>query len=45
VVSLVGGHTTHLISELPQANALVLLAPETEFVAAGDEVEVWLLDD
>lgn len=45
VVSLVGGHTTHLISELPQANALVLLGPETEFVAAGDEVDVWLLDD
>ena len=44
VVSLVGGHTTHLISELPQANALVLLGPETEFVAAGDEVEVWLFD-
>ncbi len=44
VVSLVGGHTTHLISQLPQANALVLLGPETEFVAAGDEVEVWLLD-
>ena len=44
VVSLVGGHTTRLISELLQANALVLLGPEVEFVAAGDEVEVWLLD-
>ena len=45
VVSLVGtGHAPLLVSELPQSNALVLLDPNTEFVAAGDEVGIWLLD-
>ena len=34
-----------LVSELPKANALVLLDPDTDFVAAGDEVDIWLLDD
>lgn len=45
VVSLVGPRGSKQVSELPQANALVLLAPEVDFVAAGDEVDVWLLDD
>jgi molybdopterin molybdotransferase len=46
VVSLVGsGHAPFLVSELPHANALVLLDPDTDFVAAGDEVDIWLLDD
>ncbi len=45
VVSLVGAaHAPLLVSELPQANALVLLDPDTDFVAAGDEVNIWLLD-
>jgi molybdopterin molybdotransferase len=46
VVSLVGAsHPPLLVSELPASNALVLLGPETDFVAAGDEVDIWLLDD
>jgi molybdopterin molybdotransferase len=46
VVSPVGsGHAPLFVSELPQANALLLLGPETDFVAAGDDVELWLLDD
>ena len=46
VVSLVGaGHAPLLVSELPNSNALVLLDPDTDFVAAGDEVDIWLLDD
>jgi len=39
------GHPPYLVSELPQSNALVLLDPDTDFVAAGDEVGIWLLDD
>ncbi len=46
VVSPVGsGHVPLFVSELPKANALLLLGPETDFVAAGDDVELWLLDD
>ncbi len=46
VVSLVGApHAPLMVSELPQSNALVLLGPDTDFVAAGDEVDIWLLDD
>lgn len=46
VVSPVGsGHAPLFVSELPQANALLLLGPETDFVAAGDDVDLWLLDD
>jgi molybdopterin molybdotransferase len=46
VVSLVGSaYAPLLVSELPGSNALVLLNPDTDFVAAGDEVDIWLLDD
>jgi molybdopterin molybdotransferase len=44
-VELVGGHGSHLLKDLARANALVILSEETEFVAAGEDVEVWLLDD
>jgi molybdopterin molybdotransferase len=44
IVSLVGAHAPLLVSELTQSNALVLLGPDTDFVAAGDEVDIWLLD-
>lgn len=44
MVSLVGAHAPLLVSELTQSNALVLLGPDTDFVAAGDEVDIWLLD-
>ena len=43
-VELVGGHGSHLLGDLAKANALVVLPAETEFVAAGTELEVWLLD-
>ena len=45
LVSLAGGHGSHLIGDLSRANALVMLPEETDLVAAGDAVEVWLLDE
>ena len=44
-VEVIGGHGSHLLGGLAQANALALLPAETEFVAAGEELDVWLLDD
>jgi molybdopterin molybdotransferase len=44
-VELAGGHGSHLLGGLARANALVLLPAEVEFVAAGEQVEVWLLDE
>lgn len=44
-VALVGGHGSHLLGGLAVADALILLDESTDFVAAGDEVEVWLLDE
>jgi len=43
-VSLVGGHGSHLLGDLAKADALVVLPADTDFVAAGAELEVWLLD-
>lgn len=45
VVELVGGHGSHLIGDLARSNCLVLLPPEITRVAAGDEVEAWLIED
>ena len=39
------GHGSHLIGDLSRANALVVLPEETDLVAAGEQVEVWLLDE
>ncbi|MDX6321497.1 MAG: molybdopterin molybdotransferase [Propionibacteriaceae bacterium] len=44
-VELVGGHGSHLLGDLSRANALVILDTEVESVAAGDEVDVWLLGE
>ena len=44
-VELAGGHGSHLLGGLARANALVLLPAELEYVAAGEAVEVWLLDE
>jgi len=44
-VELVGGHGSHLLRNLAEANALVVLPEEVDFVAAGDVVEAWLLDE
>ena len=44
-VELVGGHGSHLLADLARSNALVILPEEIEFVAAGQDVDVWLLDE
>jgi molybdopterin molybdotransferase len=44
-VGLVGGHGSHLLADLARSNALVILPEDTQFVAAGQEVDVWLLDE
>lgn len=43
-VELVGGHGSHLLGDLSKADALVVLPHDTDFVPAGTELEVWLLD-
>ena len=45
VVELAGGHGSHLLADLARSNALVLLPEDIEFVAAGHDVDVWLLDE
>lgn len=44
-VQLAGGHGSHLLADLARANALVILPEDVEFVSAGDDVDVWLLDE
>ena len=44
-VKLVGGHGSHLLGDLARANALVILPTETEHVAAGETLDLWLLDE
>jgi molybdopterin molybdotransferase len=44
-VELVGGHGSHLLGDLAWANALVILPTETEHVAAGEPLDIWLLDE
>jgi molybdopterin molybdotransferase len=44
-VELVGGHGSHLLGDLARANALVILPTETEHVAAGEALDIWLLDE
>ncbi|MCT2593092.1 molybdopterin molybdotransferase MoeA [Streptomyces sp. N2-109] len=43
-VRSVGGAGSHLVAALAQADALIVVPEETEELAAGDEVEVLLLD-
>jgi len=43
-VTPVGGHGSHLVGDLSQANALVVLAEEQTTVAPGQPVPVLLLD-
>jgi molybdopterin molybdotransferase len=45
LVALAGGHGSHLIGDLARSNALVVLPEETDLVAAGESVEVWLLSE
>ncbi len=44
-VELAGGHGSHLLGDLSRSNALVILPSETEAVAAGQDLDVWLLDE
>lgn len=44
-IRLAGAAGAHRLAGLAAADALVLIDPETDFVAAGDEVAVWPLDD
>jgi molybdopterin molybdotransferase len=44
-VELMGGHGSHLLGDLARANALVILPAETEHVAAGEPLDIWLLDE
>jgi molybdopterin molybdotransferase len=44
-VELIGGHGSHLLGDLAWANALVILPAETEHVAAGEPLDIWLLDE
>jgi molybdopterin molybdotransferase len=44
-VDLAGGHGSHLLADLARSNALVILPEDTQFVAAGEDVDVWLLDE
>jgi molybdopterin molybdotransferase len=44
-VELVGGHGSHLLGDLARANALVILPTETEYVAAGEALDIWLLNE
>jgi molybdopterin molybdotransferase len=44
-VHLAGGHGSHLLRDLARSNALVILPAETQSVAAGEELDVWLLDE
>ena len=43
-VSQVGGPGSHLLAHLARANCLVVIPEDTEQIAAGDTVEVWLLE-
>lgn len=44
-VELVGGHGSHLVHEMSQANAIVILEEEIVDVEAGQTVDVWLLGE
>ncbi|SDS31556.1 molybdotransferase-like divisome protein Glp [Microlunatus soli] len=44
-VDLAGGHGSHLLGGLSLSDALLLIDEETDFVAAGDEIDCWLLGE
>ncbi|MFL6064402.1 MAG: gephyrin-like molybdotransferase Glp [Friedmanniella sp.] len=44
-VELAGGHGSHLLADLARANALVVLDEDVTEVPAGDDVDVWLLEE
>ncbi|MGJ3508736.1 molybdotransferase-like divisome protein Glp [Enemella sp. A6] len=44
-VELVGGHGSHLVHEMQQANALVILPPGDTELAVGENVDVWVMGE
>jgi molybdopterin molybdotransferase len=44
-VRVVGGHGSHLLGGLAQANALVVVPEHITGMTAGEQVETWLLDE
>ena len=40
----VGGHGSHLMGDLSEANALVVVPAETTAVQSGEQVQVLVLD-
>lgn len=45
VVTPVGGHGSHLIGDLAESNALIVVPEDTTRLQSGDSVEVLLLDE
>ncbi|WP_375423419.1 gephyrin-like molybdotransferase Glp [uncultured Friedmanniella sp.] len=45
LVELTGGHGSHLLGGLARANAIVVLGEDVTAVSAGEDVEVWLLEE
>jgi molybdopterin molybdotransferase len=43
-VAPVGGHGSHLVGDLSEANCLIVVPPETTSVAGGSQVQVLVLD-
>jgi len=43
-VAPVGGHGSHLVGDLSEANSLIVVPPETTSVAGGSQVQVLVLD-
>ena len=41
----VWGQASHFVADLARANAFVFVPPDVTRVEAGDDVEIWLLDD
>ena len=45
MASTVGGHGSHLLGGLSRANALIIVPEDVTAVRAGDQAELWLLDE
>jgi molybdopterin molybdotransferase len=45
MASTVGGHGSHLLGGLSRSNALIVVPEDVTAVRAGDQVELWLLDE
>ncbi|GAB2674072.1 molybdopterin molybdotransferase MoeA [Kribbella swartbergensis] len=45
MASTVGGHGSHLLGGLSRSNALIVVPEDVTSVRAGDQVDLWLLDE